>query len=187
MMPDLKYQPVAHDHQTFLARAATRKGFAEAYDALVRKYRVISRMYRVRAGITGHRQPTPRKLIANLCALLCVLYTVEARALACFPDPAAEQIVDVVITHIEPASVGPGPTDAAALQPPLRIHFRVITVRQGLAMFQGSALLQRDGIAGRLEMAPGERFTLHMGSAQMAAMGMALVGQCSIRPLPRAS
>ncbi len=39
-MADLKYKPVTHDHQAFLARASKRKGFAEAYDALELEYQV---------------------------------------------------------------------------------------------------------------------------------------------------
>jgi len=33
-MAELKYKPVPHDHKAFLAKARTRKGFDEAYDAL---------------------------------------------------------------------------------------------------------------------------------------------------------
>ena len=33
-MAELKYTPVVHDQQAFLAKARTRKGFTEAYDAL---------------------------------------------------------------------------------------------------------------------------------------------------------
>lgn len=33
-MADLKYSPVKHDHQRFLAKARARKGFSEAYEAL---------------------------------------------------------------------------------------------------------------------------------------------------------
>ncbi|MFH1833639.1 MAG: hypothetical protein ABH877_01330 [bacterium] len=30
-MPDLKYEPVAHEHEAFLRKAFKRKGFAQAY------------------------------------------------------------------------------------------------------------------------------------------------------------
>ena len=33
-MADLKYEPVPHNHEEFLARARTRKGFSEIYDPL---------------------------------------------------------------------------------------------------------------------------------------------------------
>ena len=36
-MAELKYAPVRHSHREFLARAANREGFAEAYDALALK------------------------------------------------------------------------------------------------------------------------------------------------------
>ena len=32
-MAELKFKPVRHSHKEFLANAATRKGFADAYDA----------------------------------------------------------------------------------------------------------------------------------------------------------
>ncbi len=32
-MTELKFKPVRHSHKEFLAKAATRKGFVEAYDA----------------------------------------------------------------------------------------------------------------------------------------------------------
>ena len=55
-MADLKYKPVTHDHQAFLARASKRKGFAEAYDALELEYRLANQMLkaRSRAGLTQH-------------------------------------------------------------------------------------------------------------------------------------
>lgn len=53
-MADLKYQPVVHDHQAFLARASRRKGFAKAYDALELEYQLAKQMLkaRARAGLT---------------------------------------------------------------------------------------------------------------------------------------
>ena len=53
-MAELQNIPVAHDHAAFLARARSRKGFAEAYDALVPKYEVIAQLLRARtkAGLT---------------------------------------------------------------------------------------------------------------------------------------
>jgi len=53
-MTDLKYQPVAHDHQAFIARASRRKGFTEAYEALELEYQLANQMLeaRARAGLT---------------------------------------------------------------------------------------------------------------------------------------
>lgn len=43
-MAELKFKPVRHTHKAFLARAATRKGFIEAYDALALEYQVADQM-----------------------------------------------------------------------------------------------------------------------------------------------
>ena len=53
-MANLKYKPVAHDHQAFMARASSRKGFAEAYEALELEYQLANQMLkaRSRAGLT---------------------------------------------------------------------------------------------------------------------------------------
>ena len=53
-MADIKYAPVKHDHQAFLAKARSRKGFTEAYDALELEYRVADQLLkaRSRAGLT---------------------------------------------------------------------------------------------------------------------------------------
>src|SRR5574337_173381 len=53
-MPELKFKPVRHSHKEFLAKAATRKGFIEAYDALALEYQVANQMLRARsrAGLT---------------------------------------------------------------------------------------------------------------------------------------
>ncbi len=48
-MAELKYKPVPHDHETFLAKARQRKGFAEAYDSLELEYRLASQMIKARA------------------------------------------------------------------------------------------------------------------------------------------
>lgn len=41
-MTDLKFKPVRHSHKEFLAKAETRKGFVEAYDALALEYQVAT-------------------------------------------------------------------------------------------------------------------------------------------------
>lgn len=53
-MANLKYKPVAHDHEAFIARASRRKGFADAYDALELEYQLANQMLkaRSRAGLT---------------------------------------------------------------------------------------------------------------------------------------
>jgi len=53
-MVDLKYQPVAHDHKAFIARASEREGFTEAYEALKLEYQLADQMLkaRARAGLT---------------------------------------------------------------------------------------------------------------------------------------
>ena len=71
-MAELKYQPVAHDHQAFLARARARKGFAEAYDALELEYQVAGQMLkaRARAGLTqdavAERMGTTKSAVSRL-------------------------------------------------------------------------------------------------------------------------
>ena len=37
-MADLKYRPVAHDHEAFLEKALKRKGFGGAYENLENEY-----------------------------------------------------------------------------------------------------------------------------------------------------
>ena len=71
-MTELKYSPVAHDHDAFLARARTRKGFAEAYDALAPEYEVITQLLkaRTRAGLTqdavAERMGTTKSAVSRL-------------------------------------------------------------------------------------------------------------------------
>ena len=53
-MAELKFKSVHHSHKEFLVKAATRRGFAEAYDALALEYQVAGQMLkaRSRAGLT---------------------------------------------------------------------------------------------------------------------------------------
>ena len=53
-MADLKYEPVAHDHEAFLGKAFKRKGFAEAYEDLGDEYLLARELLqaRCRAGLT---------------------------------------------------------------------------------------------------------------------------------------
>ena len=71
-MADLKYTPVPHDHQAFLAKARQRKGFVEAYDALELEYAVANQMLkaRARAGLTqdavAERMGTTKSAVSRL-------------------------------------------------------------------------------------------------------------------------
>jgi len=71
-MADVKYKPVPHDHDAFLARARKRKGFAEAYDALDLEYQVARQMLKARtgAGLTqdtvAERMGTTKSAVSRL-------------------------------------------------------------------------------------------------------------------------
>ena len=71
-MAELKYKPVPHDHEKFLAKARARKGFAEAYDNLELEYRLASQMIRARAraGLTqdavAERMGTTKSAVSRL-------------------------------------------------------------------------------------------------------------------------
>lgn len=71
-MPDLKFNPVAHDHQKFLTKAQKREGFTEAYEALELEYLLASQMLkaRARAGLTqdavAERMGTTKSAISRL-------------------------------------------------------------------------------------------------------------------------
>lgn len=71
-MADIKYAPVKHDHQAFLAKARARKGFTEAYGALELEYRVAGQLLkaRARAGLTqdavAERMGTTKSAISRL-------------------------------------------------------------------------------------------------------------------------
>lgn len=71
-MAELKYKPVPHDHAAFLAKARTREGFSEAYDALALEYQVAGQMLkaRARAGLTqdavAQRMGTTKSAVSRL-------------------------------------------------------------------------------------------------------------------------
>jgi DNA-binding XRE family transcriptional regulator len=48
-MADLKYRPVAHDHEAFLKNARKRKGFRRAYKELEEEYSLIREMLAARS------------------------------------------------------------------------------------------------------------------------------------------
>ena len=71
-MSELKFKPVAHDHDEFLKRARRRKGFAEAYEALALEYQLADQMLkaRSRAGLTqdavAERMGTTKSAVSRL-------------------------------------------------------------------------------------------------------------------------
>ena len=71
-MAELKYQPVPHDHDTFLKKARKRRGFQAAYQALAVEHAVASEMLaaRARAGLTQEavaaRMGTTKSTISRL-------------------------------------------------------------------------------------------------------------------------
>ena len=71
-MPDLKYEPVRHDHASFLRKARERKGFSKAYEALALEYDVVNQLLkaRTRAGLTqdavAERMGTTKSAVSRL-------------------------------------------------------------------------------------------------------------------------
>jgi DNA-binding XRE family transcriptional regulator len=71
-MADLKFTPVRHRHKEFLAKAAGRKGFTEAYEALALEYQLADQMLkaRSRAGLTqdavAERMGTTKSSVSRL-------------------------------------------------------------------------------------------------------------------------
>ncbi|MDA8190238.1 MAG: helix-turn-helix transcriptional regulator [Gammaproteobacteria bacterium] len=71
-MSKLKHEPVAHDHNRFLKKAAQRKGFSEAYEALEAEYTLAHTLLnaRRRAGLTqeavADRMGTTKSVISRL-------------------------------------------------------------------------------------------------------------------------
>jgi DNA-binding XRE family transcriptional regulator len=69
---ELKYSPVGHNHEAFLERARTRKGFTEGYDSLELEYQVVDQLLkaRTRAGLTqdavAERMGTSKSAISRL-------------------------------------------------------------------------------------------------------------------------
>jgi len=53
-MAELKYQPVSHNHETFLKNALKREGFRKAYEDLGEEYTLIREMLaaRSKSGLT---------------------------------------------------------------------------------------------------------------------------------------
>ena len=71
-MPELKFKPVPHDHEAFLARARARRGFSAEYESLELEYQVANQMLkaRSRAGLTqdvvAERMGTTKSAVSRL-------------------------------------------------------------------------------------------------------------------------
>ena len=71
-MAELKLSPTRHNHEAFLEKAATRRGFTEAYEALEPEYQVVRQLLkaRTRAGLTqdavAERMGTTKSAISRL-------------------------------------------------------------------------------------------------------------------------
>jgi len=71
-MAELKYKPVPHKHEEFLAKARVRRGFTEAYESLELEYELANQMLkaRARAGLTqdavAERMGTTKSAISRL-------------------------------------------------------------------------------------------------------------------------
>ncbi len=71
-MADLKYTPVRHQHDQFLARARKRASFQETYAELSLEYQIIGQLLqaRARAGLTqdavAERMGTTKSTISRL-------------------------------------------------------------------------------------------------------------------------
>jgi len=71
-MADLKFTPAHHNHKEFLEKAARRRGFSEAYEALEVEYTLAHEMLaaRARAGLTQEavagRMGTTKSAISRL-------------------------------------------------------------------------------------------------------------------------
>ena len=71
-MAELKYTPVRHNHDQFLAKDRERKGFNEAYEALELEYQLVNQLLkaRARAGLTqdavAERMGTTKSAVSRL-------------------------------------------------------------------------------------------------------------------------
>lgn len=50
-MADLKFQPIAHDHNAFIEKAKKREGVKKAYDDLDEEYALVREMLAARARV----------------------------------------------------------------------------------------------------------------------------------------
>lgn len=71
-MDELRYNPVKHDHASFLEKAMNRKGFKEAYDGLGDEFSLMREMLsaRSKSGLTqeavAERMGTTKSAISRL-------------------------------------------------------------------------------------------------------------------------
>lgn len=71
-MDNLKYQPIAHKHASFLEKAKKREGFQKAYDELEEKYALVKEMLSARARVglsqeaVAERMGTTKSAVSRL-------------------------------------------------------------------------------------------------------------------------
>ncbi len=71
-MADIKYKPVAHDHEAFLKKASKRNEFRKAYEELGEEYRLTREMLAARSkfGLTqeavAERMGTTKSAVSRL-------------------------------------------------------------------------------------------------------------------------
>lgn len=71
-MADIKYKPIAHDHEAFLKKASRRKGFRKAYAELEEECRLTREMLAARSkfGLTqetvAERMGTTKSAVSRL-------------------------------------------------------------------------------------------------------------------------
>jgi DNA-binding XRE family transcriptional regulator len=78
-MADLKYQPVAHDHESFLKNARKRKGFRKEYKELEEEYALIREMLAARS-ILGLTQEAVAALMGTTKSAVSRLETAGKHA-----------------------------------------------------------------------------------------------------------
>lgn len=124
-MSELRHSPVKHDHAAFLARAAQRQGFSEAYAALELEYAVVSQLLADgRADVVRkRRQPQPiwrtifRTVLSQEVHKMRNLSASEARSnLYRLMDQAAESHQPIVITGRRHDAVLVSAEDWSAIQ-----------------------------------------------------------------------
>lgn len=60
MSHELKFTPVAHNHEEFMKRASKREGFSDAYQSLESKYRLVNWMLEREAALSTKRPDKKR-------------------------------------------------------------------------------------------------------------------------------
>ena len=78
-MADLKYKPVAHDHDSFLNKAKKREEFKKAYEDLEEEYALAKEMLTARARV-GLSQETVAELMGTTKSAISRLEAVGKHA-----------------------------------------------------------------------------------------------------------